>query len=149
MLIREFKITDYKTAHELWLKTEGVCNCDECMRLDSEVRVEKYLKRNPNSCFIAEEDGKLIGTILAGHDGRTGWIYRLSVSDKHRKKGIGKSLVNHAVEALKKEEITVVKAFVLKENVNGNNFWENIKFTESDTAVTRVFKIAGVQNEKT
>ncbi|MCL2694136.1 MAG: GNAT family N-acetyltransferase, partial [Oscillospiraceae bacterium] len=77
MNIREFTIADYEAAHSLWWNTKGVCNCEKCMKLDSRGNLEKYMARNPNTCFIAEADGKLVGTVLAGHDGRTGIIYRL------------------------------------------------------------------------
>jgi ribosomal protein S18 acetylase RimI-like enzyme len=35
-------------------------------------------------CFVAETDGKIIGTIMAGNDGRRGHIYHLTVKPKYR-----------------------------------------------------------------
>ncbi|MCL2638081.1 MAG: GNAT family N-acetyltransferase [Oscillospiraceae bacterium] len=141
MIIREFKPADIAAAHALWRSTEGVCNCEKCMFLDSEANLTKYMKRNPTSCFIAETDGKLAGTILAGHDGRTGLIYRLAVSKENRKKGLGRALVDKALEALKSEGIRSVLAFVLESNETGNIFWDKIGFKVGNDAVTRSMKI--------
>jgi len=141
MTIREFTAADYKAAHTLWWNTKGVCNCDKCTELDSEANLGRFMKRNPNSCFIAEKDGTLVGTILAGHDGRTGLIYRLTVAEESREKGIGRALVEKSVEALKREGIMSVTAFVLKENETGNAFWEKIGFIDDGRAATRSLKL--------
>ncbi|MCL2071341.1 MAG: GNAT family N-acetyltransferase [Oscillospiraceae bacterium] len=138
--IKEFAITDYESALTLWQNTEGVCNCEKCTLLDSKENIEKFLNRNPGLSFIAVENGIVKGVVLAGHDGRTGIIYRLTVSEKLRENGIGKQLVEKAVNGLKHEGLTIVKAFVLKDNNGGNAFWDKIGFTENNTAVTR-FKI--------
>jgi ribosomal protein S18 acetylase RimI-like enzyme len=59
-LIREMTISDYNFVYELWLRTSGMGlnNVD-----DSEKGIEKFLKRNPNTCFVAEENGQIIGVI--------------------------------------------------------------------------------------
>jgi ribosomal protein S18 acetylase RimI-like enzyme len=41
---------------------------------DSKEGIEKYLKRNPETWFVAEAQNKIIGVILSGHDGRRGYI---------------------------------------------------------------------------
>jgi len=137
MIIREFTVSDHKAALNLWHTAEGVCNCEKCIYLDSRERIERFLLRNPGLSFVAEEGGAIIGTVLCGHDGRTGLIYRLTVSEKFRKKGLGKALVENAVEALKSEGLTIVKLFVLNDNHAGNAFWKKIGFKENDAAVTR------------
>jgi len=141
MIIREFASADIEAAHLLWRSTEGVCKCDKCTELDSRENLEKFMTRNPKSCFIAEIDGNIAGTILAGHDGRTGLIYRLTVSEECREKGIGKALVDRSVEMIKSEGIKVVVAFVLSENEGGNAFWEKIGFTEENMATTRRLRL--------
>jgi len=110
------------------------------MELDTLENIEKYLARNPGMSFVAidtQSGDKLIGAVLAGHDGRTGLIYRLTVAEAYRESGMGRQLVDAALAALKNAEITTVKAFVLNENDGGNMFWEKAGFELLTKAVTR------------
>ena len=71
MKIREMKITDYNAVYDLWRKTPGMGLNDID---DSREGIDRYLKRNPRTCFVAEFDSETVGVILAGHDGRRGYI---------------------------------------------------------------------------
>ncbi|MCM1173212.1 MAG: GNAT family N-acetyltransferase [Clostridium sp.] len=97
----------------------------------------KYLKRNPASCFVAEDDGKIIGVILAGHDGRRGYIYHTAVMSSHRGQGIAKRLVDNAMDVLDKEGIHKVALVAFNQNKVGNEFWENMGFTVRDDLIYR------------
>jgi ribosomal protein S18 acetylase RimI-like enzyme len=144
MTIREFTMNDYSEIHTLWYSTPGVCRCEKCILLDSRDNIERYLSRNCGMSFVAQDDesaGKLVGAVLAGHDGRTGIIYRLAVAERLHKRGIGRMLVEKAVAALKLEGITNVKAFVLCENNGGNTFWGKVGFELLEKAVTRTMEI--------
>ena len=57
---------------------------------DSKNVIDKYLKRNHNTCFVMEENNNIIGAILSGHDGRRGIIYHTSILKDKQGKGIGK-----------------------------------------------------------
>ena len=63
MIIRNMTITDYDYVYDLWLNTPGMGlnNID-----DSRQGIEKYLRRNPETCFVAEKDNMIIGVILCG-----------------------------------------------------------------------------------
>lgn len=134
MIIREMVIEDYKRVYDLWIHTTGMGlnNLD-----DSEVGIEKFLKRNPSTCFVAEQDAEIIGVILAGHDGRRGFIYHTTVNQNCRKRGIGKALVDHALAALEKEGIHKVALVVFERNQLGNDFWESQGFNSRDDLVYR------------
>ena len=134
MTIREMTIEDYKQVYDLWIHTTGMGlnNLD-----DSEEGIEKFLKRNPTTCFVAEQEGKIIGVILAGHDGRRGFIYHTTVNQECRKQGIGKALVDHVLDALEKEGIHKVALVVFERNQLGNAFWEKQGFTDRDDLVYR------------
>ena len=76
MKIRVMLMEDYDAVYSLWIRTPGM----GLNRVDdSREGIEKYLKRNPTTCFIAEEEGRLIGVILSGHDGRRGYIHHTAV----------------------------------------------------------------------
>ena len=118
-------LDDYKSVYNLWLNTPGM-GLNEID--DSELGIKKYLLRNPETCFIAENDGEIIGVILSGHDGRRGLIYHMAVKISERRKGIGKVLLDSAIEALRNEGIAKVYVIAFKNNIIGNNFWEKQGF---------------------
>ena len=101
-IIRVMNTEDYDRVYALWMscKNMGFNNLD-----DSRQGIEKYLKRNPSTCFVAEQDDAIVGVILAGHDGRRGFIHHACVRESYRHQGIGRKLVDTCLEALKKEEI--------------------------------------------
>lgn len=128
------KISDYPEVHHLWMNTPGMgLNTTD----DSEEGIEKYLKRNPATCFVAEDDGKIVGVIMAGHDGRRGYIYHTAVLSEYRGKHIGKKLVDCAMEALEKEGINKVALVAFERNEIGNGFWKKIGFEAREDLIYR------------
>ena len=116
---RLMTIDDYREAYDLWIKCgNGLNNKD-----DSREGIEKYLKRNPNTSFVA-----VVGVILCGHDGRRGIVQHACVSPDCRRMGIGKKLVDLAIDALKEEGINKVLLVAFKKNEGGNAFWESQGF---------------------
>lgn len=135
MKIRLMTIEDYDQIYKLWINTPGMGlnNLD-----DSSEGIEKYLKRNPNTCFVAETDeGVVIGVIIAGHDGRRGFIYHTTVSSTYRKSGIGRQLVDEALKALDQEGIHKAALVAFERNGEGNAFWEHIGFSSRTDLVYR------------
>lgn len=134
MVIRIMKIEDYEKVYDLWIHTAGMgLNATD----DSKEGIDKYLSRNPNTCFVAEDNGELVGVIMSGHDGRRGYIYHTTVKKEYRGKGIGKKLVNSALEALEAEGIHKVALVAFENNVSGNIFWERVGFTVRNDLVYR------------
>jgi len=137
---------DYQSVYILWMNTPGMGlnNKD-----DSEEGIEKYLQRNPNTCFVAEKDGEIVGVILSGHDGRRGLIYHLAVKVSERENGIGSSLLDRALDALINEGIAKVYIMVFKNNHCGNDFWEKRGFTIPDETLYRDKEIITLEHIKT
>jgi len=132
--IRLLTAGDYADVYELWRSTPGMgLNTAD----DSEAGFRRYLMRNPNTCFAAFSDNRLIGVILAGHDGRRGFIYHTAVLPAFRGQGIGRSLVEHALRALEDEGIRNVALVAFSRNTNGNAFWEALGFEVRDDLVYR------------
>ena len=119
-MIKVMTINDYKNLFAMWKNTPnmGLRSLD-----DSKEGISCFLKRNPDTNFVAYEDEKLIGAILCGHDGRRGYIYHTVVLPEYRGRGIATALVEAAVEALQKEGITRVCLNVMKTNEQGKKFW--------------------------
>ena len=125
-MIRAMIPEDYDDAYALWLSCTGMGLNDLD---DSRDGIEKFLRRNPTTCFVAWEDGKIVGTILCGQDGRRGYIYHTAVSSDCRGRGIGTQLVQAALDALKEAGIHKVALVVFSGNQSGNLFWEHRGFT--------------------
>ena len=116
-------IDDYDAIYELWISTEQSKRALNPVD-DSREGIERYLKRNPNTCFAALKDGKIIGVILTGHDGRRAIVHHMCVHKDYRRMGIAAHLVSLAENALKEEGIQKVFGLVFKDNDNANEFWE-------------------------
>ena len=104
---------------------------------DSREGVRKFLKRNPSTCFVATEEGKIVGVILAGHDGRRGYIYHLAVQAEARRQKIATKLLEAALDGLKKEGITQTAVLAKKSNESGNQFWDEEQFKPREDLVYR------------
>lgn len=116
-------IKDYLEIIGLWKKTVGVGLSGND---DPKKSIKKFLEKNPNICFVAElKNVGIIGTIMAGNDGRRGHIYHLMVKSEYRNSGIGKELLNKVENGLKKQGIRKIFLVVFKNNKLGNKFWEN------------------------
>ncbi len=113
------RIGDYPAVFDLWLRTPGMgLNTTE----DSEEGLGRYLRRNPTTCFVAEDNGRIVGVIPAGHDGRRGYVSHTAVLPECRGNGIGRKLVECAMTALEKEEIRKVALVAFEKNKKGKRF---------------------------
>ena len=132
--VRIMTIDDYDKVYALWMscKNMGFNNLD-----DSRDGIEKYLNRNPATCFVAEQEGMVVGVILSGHDGRRGFIHHMAVAESCRRQGIATMLLNRAVDALKQEGINKAALLVFNRNEAGNAFWETQGFTARDDVTYR------------
>lgn len=128
-MIRAMTTEDYENVHSLWMKIKGfgIRSMD-----DSREGVERFLRRNPGISVVAEEEGKIVGAILCGHDGRRGCMYHVCVDPDYRLKGIGKSMVVFAMEALRREKINKVSLIAFTKNDIGNAFWREIGWTKRE-----------------
>lgn len=125
MHIRLITQEDYPALRQLWENCPGVGLNDWD---DSPEGIGKFLERNPATCFAAQEDNQLIGTILAGHDGRRGYIYHLAVAEDHRRGKVASRLVERALEGLRSQGIRKAALVVFEDNQPGNKFWESQGF---------------------
>ena len=127
-------IDDYNSIYKLWCSTEQSKRALNPVD-DSREGIERYLKRNSGTCFLAlskdsaGDEPQVIGVILTGHDGRRAIIHHLCVHPSYRRQGIASQLVKEAEKALKKEGITKIFGLVFKDNDEANAFWESEGYT--------------------
>lgn len=127
LLIRPMHIDDYEQVATLWQHIDGfyIRSID-----DSKDGIARFLARNPNTSVVAvikdNDSGaeRVIGSILCGHDGRYGSLYHVCVHKDFRQMGIGSQMVEAALNALKKEQISSISLIAFSENTIGNAFWK-------------------------
>ena len=134
MKIRVMNISDYEQVYQLWLSCAGMGlnNLD-----DSKEGIERFLNRNPETCFVAEIEQMIIGVIIAGNDGRRGYIYHTAVRPDYRRMGIAGKLVDQAMNELSALGINKAALVVFDRNSAGNAFWETQGFTVRDDLIYR------------
>ena len=128
-MIRTMTIEDYEGVYGLWMSIRGFA-----MRSidDSREGMSHFLRRNPGISVVAEEEGRIVGAILCGHDGRRGCMYHVCVHEDYRMQGMGRAMVVFAMEALKREHISKVSLIAFTENDVGNAFWKRIGWTRRE-----------------
>lgn len=129
MTIRAMTIDDYEEVYALWMSIKGFA-----MRSldDSRDGIARFLKRNPDTSVVAVADGKVVGSILCGYDGRRGCLYHVCVREDYRRQGIGKAMVVYCMKALEKEAISKVSLIAFTQNDIGNAFWKEIGWTKRE-----------------
>ena len=109
--IKEMTIDCYDEIFAMWQITSKRALSEA----DQREEIEYYLNRNKGLSQIAVADGKIVGTVLAGHDGRRGFIHHMAVMPQYRRKGIAKAMATMAID-----------------NSCGQSFWSSIGFEKRD-----------------
>ena len=121
---------DYDAVRALWLTIRGfgIRALD-----DSRGDVARFIRRNPTTSVVAvAEDGRVVGSILCGSDGRQGALYHVCVARAYRRRGIGTRMVGYCMERLREMGINKVALIAFANNDVGNAFWKQIGWKRSD-----------------
>lgn len=120
---------DYDAVRALWMTIRGfgIRALD-----DSREDVVRFIRRNPTTSVVAEADGRIIGSILCGSDGRQGALYHVCVAREYRRRGIGTRMVGYCMEQLRQMGINKVSLIAFSNNDAGNAFWRQIGWKSSD-----------------
>ena len=127
--IRPMTMDDYEEVFEMWQSISGfgIRSWD-----DSKEGIEKFIARNPGLSVVAIHDGRIIGGILCGHDGRRGCLYHVCVRQEYRMLGIGQDMVECCKAALRREGINKINLIAFKSNAIGNKFWQKLNWKHRD-----------------
>ncbi|MCL2106151.1 MAG: GNAT family N-acetyltransferase [Oscillospiraceae bacterium] len=142
MTIRMMTIDDYDAVYALWASLPGIGLHEG---EDSREGIAYYLKRNPETCFVAEnEHGETVGAVLCGNDGRRGYINHLAVREDWRGRGIGKALINACLAVLRREGIAQCGMMVFRGNETGNAFWDALGSRRREDILYRNLRTAEI-----
>lgn len=119
MHLRDAIPADHPALHALWARTPGIQLRDE----DACAPFCAYLARNPGLSLVAEADGVPVGCLLAGHDGRRGYLQHLAVDPLWRRRGIATALIETVLARLAAQGIAKSHVFVLDAAPEALAFW--------------------------
>ena len=122
------QIEDHDALMQLWLSCPGL----SLREADSRSATGRYLQRNPGLSFVAMQQQAIVGSLMAGHDGRRGYIQHLAVAPGLRRQGIASRLAEHCLAALKQQGIEKSHVHVLNANQVGRDFWSRRGWVHRD-----------------
>jgi ribosomal protein S18 acetylase RimI-like enzyme len=125
MTIRTLKKEDYSKMVEIW-KRAGLPFKPKGR--ESRESIHKQIDANPDLFLGAEEDGELVGVIIASSEGRKGWLNRIAVVPEKRGRGIAKALTTEAEKALKKRGIKIIGLLIHKDNTSSINLAKKLGY---------------------
>lgn len=120
--LRWLRIEDFEAAEALWRVMDAVVLRGD----DTPEKFGKFLARNPDCCSAAWSEGKLVGAVMVGQDGRRGYLYHLAVAPQYRRLGIGRALVKRSVAALQAQGISKCHVFVKRQSIAAALFWSTL-----------------------
>ena len=127
MNIRPFQPSDEPAVVNLWRR------CD-LLRPQNDPHKDIARKRHvrPDLFLVAEVDGIIAGTVMAGYDGHRGWINYLGVDPDNRRRGIGRALMHEAERLLRDAGCPKINLQVRRSNRPVIDFYRAIGFVEDD-----------------
>jgi len=133
--VRPATAADIDAVLDLWERGAG----ESHFKNDAE-GVQRLLDRDPESLLIAEDGGRIVGTVIAGFDGWRAHVYRMAVDPDCRKRNVGRALVHSMEERFRALGAKRSDAIVYLSNDLGRSFWSALGYSP-DTTVDRWTKL--------
>lgn len=128
MQVRLYEPGDFAGLDALWLEAFP----GDPPRNRAAVAVPAKLAAQPGLFFVAVEEDRVIGSIMAGYDGHQGWLYAVAVRQDCMRQGVGTALVRTAENALHALGCSKVNLQVRSTNAAVIGFYERLGFSVED-----------------
>lgn len=129
--IRSFALPDTDAVVELWQKA-GLTRPWNNPHQD----ISRKLAVQPELFLVAEDDGAIVGSVMAGYDGHRGWLYYLASDPQRRGEGIARRLVERAEEMLTDLGCPKVQLMVRPDNEVSREFYATLGYEPFETWTT-------------
>lgn len=123
--LRPATTNDIDALLSLW----AVAAENDSRPIDTADMVRTLLARDPDACTLAVENGRVIGSLIAGWDGWRAHLYRLAVHPDARRRGIAAALLGHAEQRFRALGAIRIDAMVLDANDLGQSLWTGAGYT--------------------
>jgi len=130
MKTREFSMKDFVALSQLWRRS-GL----EIRPGDSKEELRRKLERDSDLFLVAEEDSKIVGSIIGAWDGRRGWIYHLAVDPTFRRKRIASKMLLEIERRMREKGVPRVHTMVFVWNAPSLNLFEGIGYERQSDLV--------------
>lgn len=127
MEIRIFHTDDTADVIALW----EACELTRAWNNPS-LDIERKLAVGSDLFLVAEDKGKIVGSVMGGYDGHRGWINYLAVDPTIRKQGLGKKLMLDVESRLLSKGCPKINLQVRNGNDDVIAFYEAIGFTDDN-----------------
>ncbi len=99
---------------------------------DTAIAVRALIEKDPEALILAVDGNEIVGTVVAGWNGWRSGLYRLAVREDRRSNGIGRLLVERALERFRSLGVSRVDAMVLDDNETAHRAWASYGFTRQN-----------------
>lgn len=127
MTIRPFEITDTESVIVLWRECGLVVPWNDPQR-----DIERKMQMQPELFFVGEIEGHVVATLMAGYEGHRGWLNYVAVAPDAQRQGLGRQIVEHAIEQLRKRGCPKINLQVRTSNAEAIAFYEFLGFQVDD-----------------
>ena len=114
---------DIDAVLDLWARGAG-----ESSIANDASQIERMLARDPEMLLLAELDGQVVGSVIAGFDGWRAHVYRMAVLPGARGRGVGRALVDAMEGRFRRLGAVRSDAIVLLDNELGRSFWRGVGY---------------------
>jgi ribosomal protein S18 acetylase RimI-like enzyme len=123
--IRPYRDSDLGAVVDLWQA------CDLTRPWNPPARDIAFCRSSGHGeIFVAEADGGIIGTVMAGHDGHRGWVYYVAVDPARRRNGLGRRLVAQAEDWLATQGVPKLMLVIRDTNTAVQAFYERLGYAQ-------------------
>lgn len=119
LIVRPCRLDECPSVLDLWRRAEAIAR-----PTDTLPDVERMVREHPDTLLVGEENGRLVGTVIAGWDGWRGGIYRLAVLPDCRRRGVARTLVADAERRLVARGARRLSAMVARDEPQAVGFWD-------------------------
>jgi ribosomal protein S18 acetylase RimI-like enzyme len=127
MRIRAFQLADEAAVVALWERC-GLTRTWNDPRKD----IARKLAVQPELFLVAEADGAVVATVMAGYEGHRGWVNYLAVAPQHRGKGLGRALMRRVEETLKDRGCPKLNVQVRTANAEALQFYRRLGYAQDE-----------------
>ncbi|HEY0072591.1 MAG TPA: GNAT family acetyltransferase [Abditibacteriaceae bacterium] len=127
MTIRPFEISDSKPVIALWRECGLIVPWNDPQR-----DIERKMQVQPELFFVGEIEGRIVATLMAGYEGHRGWLNYVAVAPDAHRQGLGRQIVEHAIEQLRKRGCPKINLQVRTSNAEVIAFYESLGFQVDD-----------------